>query len=215
MGRKMGKPWIATQLVISRRERETLRRAQIVDVVARARDAARIDALILWPSTEPGLTAELVRACRALGLRTLLWLPVLGDAPGVEQRTDSLVMSCEGARGHGSSGAWEGLAVGEERFLFSCPNDERYLGAALEASAALLAETAPDGVMLDKIRFPAPSNGLEALWGCFCDSCRSLFEPQTGQSFEQQRSRARQLLAELRNNGPDNFLAAWKETGSF
>ncbi len=210
----MGKPWIVTQLVIGRKERQTLKRDGIVDAIARAKDLACLDALVIWPNSEAGLTAELVRACRALGVRTLLWLPVLGDAPGVEQKADSLVMSCEGTRGHGSSGAWEGLG-GEERFLFSCPNDERYLGAVLLASSALLVETEPDGIMLDKIRFPSPSNGFESLLGCFCDSCRSLFESQTGQSFEQQRERARELLADVRNNGPDGFLAAWNQTGSF
>ena len=107
-----------------------------------------------------------------------------------------------------------GACAGEERFLFSCPNDESYLEAALEASSALLFETEPDGIMLDKIRFPSPSNGFESLLGCFCDSCRSLFESQTGQSFEQQRERAPR--ARTRAKGwSERFLSAWKETGSF
>jgi hypothetical protein len=211
----MGNRWIATQLVIGSRERETLTRTEIVDAVARARDVARIDALILWPNTEPGLTAELARACRSRGIRVLLWLPVLSDGPGVEQRIDSLVMSCEGVRGQGASGAWEGLARGEERFLFSCPNDGRYVDATLEAYSTLLAETEPDGIMLDKIRFPSPSNGFEALLGCFCDSCRSLFQSATGLSLDQNRRRARELLLQLRQAGPEPLLAGWKDTGSF
>ncbi len=211
----MGNPWVATQLVIGSREREMLGRAAIVDAIARARDIAGIDALILWPSSEPGLTAELARACRERGVRTLLWTPVLSDALGVQQSADSLIEDCEGARGHGSSGAWEGLAAGEERFLFSCPNNEGYLDAALDASTALLDQTEPDGVMLDKIRFPSPSNGFESLLGCFCDSCRSRFEAQTGQPFAQQRERARELLARVRRDGPERLLSTWKETGSF
>jgi hypothetical protein len=208
-------PIVATQLFVGRKERETLRRTQIADVIARARDVAHIDALILWPNNEPGLSAELVRTSRAHGVRTLLWLPVLSDTPGVEQGIDSLVMGCEGLRGQGVSGAWEGLAGGEERFLFSCPNNERSLDAALEASSVLLAETEPDGIMLDKIRFPSPSNGFEALLGCFCDSCRSLFQAATSHSLDQCRQTACELLGHLRHDGPDDFLGAWKETGSF
>jgi hypothetical protein len=210
----MGSPWLATQLVIGRRESETLRRAQIVDMIARARDVARIDALILWPNVEPGLSGELVRACRSRGIRALLWLPVLSDAVGVAQRTDSLVVSCNGVHGQGTAGAWEGLSRGEERFLFSCPNNTRFLDDVFTAYSAILAGAEVDGVMLDKIRFPSPSNGFEALLGCFCDSCRSLFESQTGRSFEECRTRARELLSQLHQAGPEPLLAGWKDTGS-
>ena len=211
----MGSSWIATQLVAGKEERAVFSREKIVEAIARAKDTARIDALIIWPSAEPGLTGELARACRSSGIRALLWLPVLSDAPDVEQSIDSLVMSCNGVRGHGISGAWEGLSGGEERFLFSCPNNPRYGDEAFNALSAILSKAEVDGVMLDKIRFPSPSNGFEALLGCFCDSCRSLFESQTGHSFEQQRQRARELLSQLRQTGPEPLLAGWKDTGSF
>lgn len=208
-------PWIATQMVIGSRERAMFTLAGVVQAIAKARDIARIDALILWPSVEPGLTGELARACRSRGIRVLLWLPVLSDAVAVTQRTDSLVVSCDGVRGQGTAGAWEGQSGGEERFLFSCPNNARYVDEVFNAYSALLAGTEVDGVMLDKIRFPSPSNGFEALLGCFCDSCRSLFESQTGRSFEECRQRARELLSQLRQAGPESLLAGWKDTGSF
>ena len=98
----MGNPWIATQLVVGNEERAATSWEGIVRAIARAREAARIDALILWPSAEPGLTGELARACRSLCIRPLLWFPVLSDAPGVPQRTESLVENCAGSRGQGT-----------------------------------------------------------------------------------------------------------------
>jgi hypothetical protein len=211
----MGNLWIATQLVAGNEGRTATSREGIVRAIARAREAARIDALILWPSAEPGLTGELARACRSLGIRPLLWFPVLSDAPGVPQRTESLVKNCTGSRGQGTAGAWEGLVGGEERFLFSCPNDTRSLDAVFDACSSLLAGADVDGVMLDKIRFPSPSNGFEALLGCFCDSCRTLFESRTGRPLEPLRQKGRELLEQLHGEGPAALLAAWKHTGSF
>jgi hypothetical protein len=215
----MGKAWIATQIVVSRDEISKLSRAELVrgltGAVARARELAHIEAVLLWPTAEPGLTSELARGCRSVGVTPLLWFPVLSDAPGAQQPEESLVMSCEDVRGHGTSGAWEGLAGGEERFLFSCPNNAGYLDSVLHSFGKLLDETDVDGVMLDKIRFPGPSNGFESLLCCFCPSCSAAFKSETGGSLGALKEKAGGLLRSLRGSGPAVFLAAWKKTGSF
>jgi len=215
----MGYPWIATQMVIGSDARSSVPREELVlsvsRAVVRAKEMAHIESLILWPAAEPGLTRELAAVCRATGVTPLLWFPVLSDSPGVPQPEETLVRSFGGTRGHGSSGAWEGLAGGEERFLFSCPNNVGYLDSVLRAFAKLLDETDMDGVMLDKIRFPGPSNGFESLLGCFCSACSTRFERETGGLLDTLRQKARSFIQELRSSGPARFLSAWKETGSF
>jgi hypothetical protein len=206
-------------MVIGSDARSRLPREELVlsvsRAVVRAKKLAHIESLILWPPAEPGLTRELAGVCRAAGVTPLLWFPVLSDSPGVPQPEDTLVMSCDGTRGHGRSGAWEGLAGGEERFLFSCPNNAGYLDSVLRAFAKLLDETDMGGVMLDKIRFPGPSNGFESLVGCFCSACCARFERETGGSFDTLRQEARSFLQELRSSGPARLLSAWKESSSF
>jgi hypothetical protein len=205
---------IATQLAVGTAERAAFTDTQIEEAIALARGVARVDALMLWPSAQPGLTGRLARACRLQGIRPLLWFPVLCDLPGGPPPGRWLVESCTGGRGHGTSGAWPGLAAGDEHFLFACPNDDRFVDHAFRAYVALLDAVAPDGVMLDRIRFPGSSNGFEALLGCFCDSCRARYRAETGSSITALRDRACGLLAELRARGPAGFLARWAERGS-
>lgn len=212
----MPERWVATQLAVGNSERTAFSDRHIGDVIARARDLARIDALLIWPGVAPGGLETIARACRSQGITPLLWFPVLCDLPGgSKQRADSLVENCEAHRGHGRAGAWEGLDCGDEHFLFSCPNHEPSLQASFDAYASLLASAGVDGVMLDRIRFPAPSNGLESLLGCFCESCRSRFRAETGQSMAGLREKAAALLGGLRETGPRRLCAEWAERGSF
>jgi hypothetical protein len=206
--------WIAAQLAVGSVERSTFTDSQIEDAIARGRDLARLDALLLWPSADPRLMERLIRACRSRHVRPYLWFPVLCDLPGAQVPVASQVMSCTGSRGHGRSGAWKGLADGDEHFLFACPNDERFLEPALRAFEARVDSLAPDGVMLDRIRFPSPSNGFESLLGCFCDSCRTEFGKETGESMDGLRGRASAFLADLREKGPQEFFAEWADSGS-
>ncbi len=206
--------WIAAQLAVGSAERGTFTDSQIEDAIARGKDLARLDALLLWPSADTRLMERLVRACRNRRVRPYLWFPVLCDLPGAEVPVTSLVMSCTGSRGHGRSGAWKGLADGDEHFLFACPNDERFLEPALRVLEALVDSLAPDGVMLDRIRFPSPSNGFESLLGCFCESCSAEFRKGTGESMDDLRGRASAFLEDLRGKEPREILAEWADAGS-
>ncbi len=206
--------WIAAQLAVGSAERSAFTDSQIEDAIARGRDLARLDALLLWPAADPRLMERLIRACRSRHVRPYLWFPVLCDLPGAEAPVASLVMSCTGNRGHGRSGAWKDLADGDEHFLFACPNNERFLEPALHAFEALVDSLAPDGVMLDRIRFPSPANGFESLLGCFCESCRAEFRNETGESMDGLRGKASALLADLREKGPQEFFTGWADSGS-
>jgi len=197
----MRKPWIAVQLPAGRASSPDFECGAIERCIARARELAHADALIFQAAADRERASLLVSAARRAGLEVLLWFPVLADPPGAAPPPGSLTRNADGSSGHGRSGAWEGLAGGEETFLFGCPNDACNLSAARAALQCLLDSFEVDGVMLDKIRFPSPSNGLESLFSCFCESCRASFEAATGRPMEEVRRRCNAFLASLRSRG--------------
>lgn len=218
----MRKPWIAVQLPMPGVGSPTLEPGAIERVLSRARELARADAVILRPGSgrrpaggAPALTGA-AGAARRLGMEVLLWFPVLADTPGAPPGERSLTRNADRSSGHGRAGTWEGLAgSGEESFLFHCPNDHRVMTAARSALLGCLDSLEVDGVMLDKIRFPSPSNGFEALLCCFCESCAASFEKATGLSMEETRRKSAQLLELLRSRGPSVLDSRWTDPGSF
>jgi hypothetical protein len=211
----MRKPWIAVQLPAGREGASISECDAVERLLFRCRELAHADAVILQPAADSGHTSRLVSAARRAGLEVLLWFPVLADSPGAVSPPASLTRNADGSSGHGRSGAWEGLAGGEETFLFGCPNDTRNLSSARAALQSLLDTFEVDGVMLDKIRFPAPSNGLESLFCCFCESCRASFEAATGRPMGEVLRKCGAFLASLRSRGAAAFDPDWTDPGSF
>jgi hypothetical protein len=68
--------------------------------------------------------------------------------------------------------------------------------------AALLDRAGVDGVMLDRIRFPSPANGFEALFTCFCDACAARFRRELGYPLATLQARARDFLESMRDWAP-------------
>ena len=197
--------WLATQLFLPAEgaaPEETVPEARLREAVRAARETARIDALAIWAGAAEKARGVAVAACREAGVAPYLWFPVLADVPGLAFDAAHLVETADGRRGHGSSGAWEGLTGGEESFLFLCPNDETAVDAVFARYAALLERAGVNGVMLDRIRFPSPANGFEALLTCFCPACAARFQREMGYPLAILRNRARALLAALPSWGP-------------
>ena len=204
------RPWLATQLFLppaGAPPSAMVPAARIREAVLAARATAGLDALAVWAGAGEEARGAAVDACREAGVSPYLWFPVLADVPGAPFDAASLVESADGRRGHGSSGAWEGLAGGEEGFLFLCPNAAAAVDAVFERYAALLGRAGVDGVMLDRIRFPSPANGFEALLTCFCPACADRFRREEGGSLDPLRERARALLAAMPGWGPGEAAA--------
>ncbi len=187
----MSRPWIATQLFVGRRELRELGVEGIERSIRDAREIAGVDALAIWPCEDPALLEKLSLTARQCGIQPYLWFPLLADPPGRKVLPGELVQLFDGGRGHGKSGAWEGLRGGQEDFLFACPNNPEYLEEALRVFQGLVERMQPAGVMLDRIRFPSPANGFEALFSCFCPRCRARFEAETGRPLSLMRDYAR------------------------
>ncbi len=200
---------IGAQLYIGGAERESFSPKAVEEAIRKAKETAGIESLLIWVNHDNGTYAEPVAACRKLGVAPYLWFPVLADAPGPAFDPGHLVETADRQRGHGRSGAWEGLAGGEESFLFLCPNDAAAVDEVFARYAALLDRAGVDGVMLDRIRFPSPANGFEALLTCFCPACAARFEREAGYPLDTLRARARALLEEMRGWTPQEAERRW------
>ncbi len=186
-------PLIAAQIVLS--EREPLVRLD------EAHERAGLDALIIgMRGGENNLAAAegLCARCLAIGIEPILWYPVLADAPGVESSPEHHVLTVDGKRARGFAGRWGALDSVSDRFELLCPNQEEGLGPVEERFEALLDRLPVSGVMLDRIRFPSPANGFEALLTCFCPSCAKRFAERFGYPLERLRQKALGVLGEIR-----------------
>ncbi len=207
----MSRYWIGTQIFLGQAERAELTKTSVRDAVRRARELAGLDGLIIAAGSHPAQTADIAAEARACGVESYLWFPVLADVPGVPARAEDLVVCADGARGNGRSGAWEGLAGGDEEFAFSCPNNAASVDRAFEAYTRLIDRTGVTGVMLDRIRFPSPANGFEALFTCFCGFCAARYQAETGRPLGRERERATGFLSRLATLTASSLGAEWSE----
>ncbi len=178
------------QLVLGRSERERFSIPQVLDCLSLATRVAGLNGLLYWPTRDAAIDAAVLGRARELGLELYLWLPVLADA-GVDWAEADLTEDAWGNRGYGASGRWANLGHGDETFLFACPNAP----APLEAARGRIRGELPDydGVFLDRIRYPSPANGLEAVFTCFCPRCRER-HPRSGEWRDKLRDKIDALL---------------------
>ncbi len=203
---------IATQLYYGPREREAFGTDDVDAAIANARSIAGIDALVIWPSENLTETARFARTCRMNGIEPWLWFPVLADSPGTVPAAEDLVTASDGTRGNGRIGAWPGLAGGDETFLFSCPNNDRYVERVFGVFSSLIDRLDIAGAMLDRIRYPSPANGFEMLLSCFCDSCGRRFRLETGEPLSALARRAEAFRGRMRRLTAASFSAEWTDS---
>ena len=107
------------------------------------------------------------RFTRERGLKLYLWLPVLSEFGELRP-----FRGVEGCGGKPLSGA---RFDGDETFDFCCPTRRDTGRFLLEIYEERFAWAEFDGVFLDRIRFPAPSAGPQALFSCLCPACREAY----------------------------------------
>ncbi len=136
--------------------------------------------LMLWNCLGHHYLEAVSTSCRSHGVKLYLWYPVLADkletAYGAKAVPVMMVQSAWDHSGYGVAGLWQGIDAGEETFRFHCPNAvadwELFAGEFL----ALISTGLYDGVFLDRIRYPSPSNGMEMLFSCFCPACQLRYQ---------------------------------------
>ena len=172
----MSKKWFGTQIILNKLNSHELERDDfLMRKLSLAKETLNLDALIIWPDSDYkglDLTREI---CQKLKIKTYLWYSILADISLFKIRLEQTVETFEGLHGYGTSGIWEKLGQGEEDFLFLCPNDLDNIKSIFQHFQNIIKIVDLDGVFLDRIRFPSPSNGLESLYTCFCPYCLKSF----------------------------------------
>lgn len=191
----MNKKWIGTQIVLNNTPNNYLHKNDnLKRKLAKAKDALDLDALLVWSDINKK-DLDLVREiCTDFKIKTYLWYPILADISAFKIEQEQAVETFNGLHGYGRSGCWDKLGKGEEDFLFLCPNDEKNIRQIFNQYQNKIIESSFDGVFLDRIRFPSPSNGFEALFSCFCKSCLNKFYINYGEDLESYRNQAKTIF---------------------
>lgn len=142
--------------------------AQITPDAARSRLQAALDRLPIslvllgWDLPE-SLFHVCADVCEQAGARLYRWQPLLtGDGTFIP-RPEWQVINLNGDPIPGFQHMPE--------FTFVCPNRPAVREAVLAHAHDLLNTDRYQGVFLDRIRYPSPASGPEAL-GCFCEDCQ-------------------------------------------
>ena len=123
-----------------------------------------VRAVIYGWGTREGLLDRILEVTRRHGAAAWLWLPVFADVQNPETadpmilfgtEKESFVRTCPG-----------------EAFHFICPASARNRNQLFQAYEDLTVAGAPDGVFLDRIRYPSVVRGSAYFFGCRCAVCR-------------------------------------------
>jgi len=195
----MKKKWIGTQIVLNNTTNNSLyKNDNLKKRLATAKESLDLDALIVWPDQDKK-SLDLVREiCTDFKIKTYLWYPILADNSGFKVRPEQAVETFNGLHGYGRNGCWDKLGEGGEDFLFLCPNVEHNIRKIFNQYQNKIVESGFDGVFLDRIRFPSPSNGFETLFSCFCESCLDKFYYNYGEDLENYRYQAKAVFEKLK-----------------
>src|SRR4030042_5773243 len=195
----MEQKWIGTQIVLNHITNDSLHRNDYLKKkLAAAKEFLDLDALIICSDLNKK-NLDLVREiCRDFKIKTYLWYPVLADVPAFKIEQEQAVETFDGLHGYGKNGSWDKLGEGEEDFLFLCPNDEEYIRRIFDHYQNKIIESGFDGVFLDRIRFPSPSNGFETFFSCFCGYCQNKFHSTYSEDLENYRYQAKAVFEKLK-----------------
>jgi len=195
----MIKKWIGTQIVLNNIPNSYLNKNDYLKKkLSIAKEALDLDALLIWADINKK-DLDLIRGiCKDFKIKTYLWYPVLADTSGFKIEQEQAVETFDGSRGYGENGRWDKLGKGEENFLFLCPNDEQNIRQIFSHYKNKIIESDFDGVFLDRIRFPSPSNGFETLFSCFCKSCQNKFHSIYSEDLEDYRYQAKVVFEKFK-----------------
>jgi len=192
----MIKKWIGTQIILNNIPNSYLNKnGYLKKKLSIAKEVLGLDALMVW-SDVPKKELDLIRGiCKDLKIKTYLWYPVLADVTGLKIEQEQEVETFDGLH----SDRINKTVMGNGRyFLFDCPNDEQNIRQIFSHYQNKIIESDFDGVFLDHIRFPSPSNGFKALFSCFCKSCRNKFHSIYSEDLEDYKYQAKAVFEKFK-----------------
>lgn len=195
----MKQKWIGTQIVLKNIPNNSLHKNDnLKKKLAIAKEALNLDALMIWSDINKKDLDLVRKICRDFKIKTYLWYPILADIPDFKIEQEQSVETFGGLRGYGKNGCWDKLGEGEEDFLFLCSSDEEHIRRIFDQYQNKIKESGFDGVFLDRIRFPSPSNGFELLFSCFCKSCLNKFYNNYGEDLKGYQNQAKTVFEKFK-----------------
>jgi len=195
----MKQKWIGTQIVLNNIPNNSLRKNDnLKKKLAIAKEALNLDALMIWSDINKKDLDLVRKICTDFKIKTYLWYSILADISGFKVEQEQSVETFDRLHGYGRNGCWDKLGKGEENFLFLCPNDEENIRQIFNQYQNKIIESDFDGVFLDRIRFPSPSNGFELLFSCFCKSCLNKFYNKYSEDLENCRYQAKAVFEKFK-----------------
>jgi hypothetical protein len=195
----MKQKWIGTQIVLNNIPNNSLHKNDnLKKKLATAKETLNLDALMIWSDINKKDLDLVRKICIEFKIKTYLWYPILADIPGFKVEQEQSVKTFDGLHGYGKNGRWDKLGKGEEDFLFLCPNDEQNIREIFDQYQNKIIESDFDGVFLDRIRFPSPSNGFELLFSCFCKSCLHKFYNKYSEDLENYQYQAKAVFEKIK-----------------
>ncbi len=202
----MPTPILTVQYLENSPELSSINKSALLERLRHAADILPFSHLLVgWDLPQPLLEACRLEAER-LGLRFLLWLPLLTMEKGNSPEIDRGV---EGLTGHPVEGY-----KNQPEFTFMCPNHPATQEVISTRIESLLHSGIYQGFFLDRVRFPSPSHDPINHLACFCEHCRRK-AAQDGLDLEEIRNllleQVRQeqgcmsLAAALLSNGPVTY----------
>jgi len=191
----MKQKWIGTQIVLNNIPNNSLyKNDKLKKKLATAKETLNLDALMIWSDLNKKDLDFVKKICKDFRVKTYLWYPILADTNGFKIEQEQSVETFDRLHGYGKNGCWDKLGEGKEDFLFLCPNDEENIKQIFNQYQNKIIESDFDGVFLDRIRFPSPSNGFEVLFSCFCKSCLNKFYNNYGEDLKDYRNQAKTVF---------------------
>ena len=195
----MKQKWIGTQIVLNNIPNNSLHKNDnLKKKLATAKETLNLDALMIWSDINKKDLDLVRKICKDFKIKTYLWYPILADIPGFKIEQEQAVETFDGLRGYGKNSYWDKLGEGEEYFLFLCPNDEEHIRRIFDQYQNKIKESGFDGVFLDRIRFPSPSDGFETLFSCFCKYCLNKFYNNYGKDLKDYRNQVKTFFKKFK-----------------
>lgn len=195
----MKQKWIGTQIVLNNIPNNSLHKNDnLKKKLATAKETLDLDALMIWSDINKKDLDLVGKICKDFKIKTYLWYPILADIPGFKIEQEQAVETFDGLRGYGKNSYWDKLGEGEEDFLFLCPNDEEHIKRIFDQYQNKIKESGFDGVFLDRIRFPSPSDGFETLFSCFCKYCLNKFYNNYGEDLKDYRNQVKTFFKKFK-----------------
>ncbi len=195
----MKQKWIGTQIVLNNIPNNSLHKNDnLKKKLATAKETLDLDALMIWSDINKKDLDLVGKICKDFKIKTYLWYPILADIPGFKIEQEQAVETFDGLRGYGKNSYWDKLGEGEEDFLFLCPNDEEHIRRIFDQYQNKIKESGFDGVFLDRIRFPSPSDGFETLFSCFCKYCLNKFYNNYGEDLKDYRNKVKSVFKKFK-----------------